>query len=591
MKTETGGYELTARALITGMVIGALLTPCNVYSGLKIGWSFNMSIASALLSVAFWRLAGRLTGGRSWDILECNINQTTASAAASIISGGLVAPIPALTLLTGRQLPWASLSLWVFSVSALGIVVAVVMRRSALQTAHLTFPAGVATAETVLEIFGHGLEAVARVKVLLGAAIASAAVKLTDALLFRLPRPFLPFSLPGSGSLAATGLPLKSLGFQLDPSLLMIGFGAIIGLRAGLSLLLGALLAWLWLGPWAIHHGYIPAAKLVPGAVWFGPMVEWLLWPGVTLMVVASLASFGLTVFGWRKTRRKAQAAAATPPAPSAAVRPHPAFIAFAVGCMVLVVFTQVHYFGIELFPALMAVPVSLVLAVVATRVVGETGIPPIGALGKVSQLSFGVIAPANVTANLMTANVAGGTAGQCADLLNDLKTGALLRATPGAQIIAQVFGVITGSLVGSATYLALIPDPAGMLLTAKWPAPAVATWKAVAETLQAGLSAIPNELRVAMLLAAFAGLGLAIAHRALPERWASWVPSAPAVGLAFVLPAWNSLSMCLGAVIAYGLGRLHPHWSRRFLLAAAAGLVAGESIAGVVATLAHLGH
>ena len=188
MKTEAGGYELTARALITGMVIGALLTPCNVYSGLKIGWSFNMSIASALLSVAFWRLAGRLTGSRSWDILECNINQTTASAAASIISGGLVAPIPALTLLTGRQLPWASLSLWVFSVSALGIVVAVVMHRSALQTAHLTFPAGVATAETVLEIFGHGLEAVARVKVLLGAAIASAVVKLTDALLFRLPR-------------------------------------------------------------------------------------------------------------------------------------------------------------------------------------------------------------------------------------------------------------------------------------------------------------------------------------------------------------------------------------------------------------------
>ena len=28
---------LTARALLTGAVIGALLTPCNIYSGLKIG--------------------------------------------------------------------------------------------------------------------------------------------------------------------------------------------------------------------------------------------------------------------------------------------------------------------------------------------------------------------------------------------------------------------------------------------------------------------------------------------------------------------------------------------------------------------------
>jgi len=37
--------ELTLRAVGTGILLGALLTPCNVYSGLKIGWSFNMSIA------------------------------------------------------------------------------------------------------------------------------------------------------------------------------------------------------------------------------------------------------------------------------------------------------------------------------------------------------------------------------------------------------------------------------------------------------------------------------------------------------------------------------------------------------------------
>jgi len=40
--------ELTVRAVATGMPIGARLTPCNVYSGLKIGWSFNMSIAAGL---------------------------------------------------------------------------------------------------------------------------------------------------------------------------------------------------------------------------------------------------------------------------------------------------------------------------------------------------------------------------------------------------------------------------------------------------------------------------------------------------------------------------------------------------------------
>ena len=42
--------ELTVRAVATGMLLGAALTPCNVYSGLKIGWSFNMSIAAGLLA-------------------------------------------------------------------------------------------------------------------------------------------------------------------------------------------------------------------------------------------------------------------------------------------------------------------------------------------------------------------------------------------------------------------------------------------------------------------------------------------------------------------------------------------------------------
>ena len=68
--------HLTIRAVISGMLIGALLTPCNIYSGLKIGWSFNMSITALLLGFLTWRVLAR-TGTR-WDILESNISQTTA---------------------------------------------------------------------------------------------------------------------------------------------------------------------------------------------------------------------------------------------------------------------------------------------------------------------------------------------------------------------------------------------------------------------------------------------------------------------------------------------------------------------------------
>lgn len=49
--------------------------------------------------------------------------------------------------------------------------------------------------------------------------------------------------------------------------------------------------------------------------------------------------------------------------------------------------------------------------------------------MGKITQLSFAAISPGNVSANLMSANVTGGAAGQCADMMHDFKTGLLLGA------------------------------------------------------------------------------------------------------------------------------------------------------------------
>src|SRR5690606_39581963 len=132
---------------ITGMVLGAALSLCNIYSGLKIGWGFNMSITAALLGFGFFRASQAAFKSREFTILENNINQTAASSAASISSAGLVAPIPALTMLTGVELAWPLLAAWVFVVSFLGVVVAVAVRRQMLLKESLVFPAGVATAE------------------------------------------------------------------------------------------------------------------------------------------------------------------------------------------------------------------------------------------------------------------------------------------------------------------------------------------------------------------------------------------------------------------------------------------------------------
>src|SRR5690606_39761500 len=90
---------------------------------------------------------------------------------------------------------------------------------------------------------------------------------------------------------------------------------------------------------------------------------------------------------------------------------------------------TGVQTCALPIFAA-MSVPLAVLLAIVAARVVGTTGIPPIGAIGKLSQLAFGAMAPGQVAINLMSANSAGGAAGQATDLLNDFKVGNAIGAS-----------------------------------------------------------------------------------------------------------------------------------------------------------------
>ncbi|MFJ3483781.1 OPT family oligopeptide transporter [Pseudomonas sp. NPDC090202] len=557
--------ELSWRAVLTGAVLGILLTPSNVYAGLKIGWSFNMSIIALLVGFGVWRhLARRFNRQPEWTLHESNINQTVASAAASIISGGLVAPIPAYTLLTGQQLDPLPMMAWVFSVSFLGIWIAWYLRPTLLNDHGLKFPEGMATLETLQHIYRHGQEAVVRIRVLFGAALLSGLLKWVDGFVWAIPR-------------WAPTTQLERLTFTLDPSLLLIGFGGIIGIRVGLTLLLGAVLAWGGLAPWLVAQGWVLLAPDASGPQ-FARLVEWLLWPGVSLMVCATLTALGLRLFQARKRPSLRQGPRARAP-----FSPGPALGLLL--SIVLVVGLQATLFGIDLWMAVLSIPLAICLAVVAARVVGATGIAPIGAIGKLSQLTFGLIAPGQIAINLMSANTAGGAAGQSTDLMNDFKVGLAIGATPQKQVVAQCLGIFIGSVVGVLVYLALVPDPQHMLLTEEWPAPAVATWKAVAQTLTHGLHSLSPEIRWAILAGSVIGVLIGALDSLLPERLARWLPSTAALGLAFVLPASTSMMMGLGAVLTWLVSRRWSGLSERFTITVAAGLIAGESITGVGAS------
>ena len=578
--------ELTLRAVLTGALLGGVLSLCNIYSGLRIGWGFNMSITAALLGWGMWSL---FTTGRPharFSKLENNLNQTGASAGASISSAGLVSAIPAWTMITGHSLSWPALAAWLFTISMVGVVVGIGLRRQMIEVDRLPFANGIAAAETLDKIHSAtgaaDKEATGKLRALLGSAAAAALLKLGTHL-----ASISQLKLPITFALTeARRASLHNLTISFDASPLMIAVGALGSLRTGITVLAGGLFSWGVLAPWVIRNGWAEMGPDDAGVAWFGPVVRWLLWPGVAMMVSSSLTS---VAFSWRSIVRAFRGGGAPStreadegrPPVGADVSTRTLWILVAV---VTIASSAGQYllFEIPLPMGVLATLMTFALATVAGRVSGETTITPVGAMGKVTQLVFGILRPGDATANLMSANVTGGAAAQTGDLLHDLKTGWLVGASPRAQAIAQSAGVLGGALIGSAAYLLMIPDPARMLLTDEWPAPAVATWRAVAELFARGLEAMPEGALGAMLIAGALGIALAVLEKVLPEKTRGLVPSPASLGLSFTIQAWTCINLFLGSLAGWALRRWAPAWSKQYLTPIASGVIAGESLMGV---------
>jgi uncharacterized oligopeptide transporter (OPT) family protein len=65
--------------------------------------------------------------------------------------------------------------------------------------------------------------------------------------------------------------------------------------------------------------------------------------------------------------------------------------------------------------------------------------------------------------------------------------------------------------------------------------------------------------------------------------RLKPYLPSPTGFGLGFTTPAYNSMNMFVGAIIAIVLERYKPEFAEKSLVSAASGIVAGCSLMGVL--------
>ena len=331
--------------------------------------------------------------------------------------------------------------------------------------------------------------------------------------------------------------------------------------------------------------GFKPGASAKQNIGGFRNIAAWSLWPGATIMVVGGLLALA---FQWRTLGRTFGDIFASLGNNQNRPRGVLAHLEipmtwFVIGFVVmgfLAVVLLVWLFGIHWWMGLIAVVMTFFLAAVCTRAGAETSVNPIGAMGKVTQLTYGVLAPGNIKANLMTAGVTAGAACSCSDTIGNLKVGHMVGANPRKQFIAQIFGVLTGALIAVPVYFLLVPDP-NALGGEKFPAPSALIWKGVAQVLSQGLHTLPHTAIVGVVVAFIAAVIIVVVERIFPKT-RPYMPSPTALGIAMTIPAYTSFSMFLGALIAWILEKSAPKWSERFVIAIASGCIAGESIAGV---------
>jgi OPT family oligopeptide transporter len=317
-------------------------------------------------------------------------------------------------------------------------------------------------------------------------------------------------------------------------------------------------------------------------------IVSWVLWPSTAMMVASGLLSFGLK---WRTVARAfgglSRLFGSTPTPDDKDPLAHVEVPAswFIVGTLVAGTACVIlgHYlFGITWWMGILAVLVTFLLSIVAARATGETDITPIGAMGKITQLIYGVVAPTNITTNLMTASITSGAASHAADLLTDLKSGYLLGGNPRKQTISQLFGVLAGTLVSVPAYLFVVQRNPERLGSEALPAPSAKVWAGVAELLAKGIDALPQGALAAIVVGAAIGIALTLLEEFGPKSWRPWLPSTTGLGIAGVIPAFNAFAMFAGALAAWLFAKARPQAAETYTVPVSSGLIAGESLMGV---------
>ena len=576
------------RAYLAHCCVRTLLCFTNMYFGLQTGWVTMGSIQCAVVGYAIFQVPIFAPGPnrRRFNALENVVVQTVGVATATMpLAGGFVGIIPALRMLDPPiELSVVEQLLWGAALTYFGIFFAVPLRRQTILVEELAFPSGTATAKLIETLHAKhdktgGPSGTAEVEVArrwrtLGLSFAASFFLASTGFLF--PR------LANIDVGALVGLPhLKTWHWTLRPSLSYIGQGMIMRQRPAFSMMGGALIAWAFLGPMARREGWATG----PLDSWEDGVQGWLLWVALGLMLAEALTSFGLILLQQlmplvdRRDSDVLRRPDKLEPAPPPERVPTVWWSSGLVASICLSVAVISPMFGLPLGQMILAVTMSCLIAVLAVRALGQTDLNPVSTVGKLSQLVFAFIAPGHIVANIVAGALAEAGATQAGDLLQDLKTGHLLGASPRAQFFGQLIGATASVFVTVGAFQ--LYDHAYGVPSAQFTAPVAHVWKDMAILMGKGSSALPeSSLDFAAGFAVIGALLPLVEHFDVLRYYVGHLmPSGIAFGVGMYLtPDWT-IPRVVGAIVELVWRRRSPLSHQNHMLMVASGFVLGEGV------------
>lgn len=444
-KKKSGAAELTIRVVVLGLILSVVMGAANVYVGLKAGMTVSASIPAAVMAMLLFRLLFKNS-----SILEANQVQTCASAGESL-AAGIIFTMPAMIMIGY----WTEFNYWMVTLVAftgglLGILFMIPMRKVfVVDNDDLKYPEGLACA-SVLEAGDQEADHSAGTSLIIGG-IFGGLIKLLGGF----------FSVISENLQTAAVANSRVFYFGADLSPMLVAVGFIVQLNVAVLIFIGGAMGWL-IGIPLLGGGVAGVDALDQVKDLWSEQIRYV---GVGAMVVGGFSALvsvrhGLASAITHLWHGLSQGRSSKSDVGNDRDIPTPVILVLGLVCIALLSVANYWFtksVGITVLSTIVMLVMGFFFSAVASYIVGLVGnsnspvsgmtITAVLVAGLMMYL-FGYTGMQGMVATLGIAAIVCCIACTSGDVCNDLKTGALVGASPHRQQIMQIAGVFVAAFV-----------------------------------------------------------------------------------------------------------------------------------------------